>query len=239
MTRKQVDDKMEVFPPPRHTLRQIQTTREVLDNTSMTRKHVDDKMKVFTPLSLRQIQTTREVLDPIKKNTTPRHDILSLRHVQSNGTMLHPNYFDDLDKLAPRKDIGKNHVEHRKFVPKREILVEPFNQPPNSPLVAQDPRKLTNKDILLGRGTGPNSHPGNKKFRELIQESKSRYRTLPLRGKSKKNYVLKLLKQIADCGGRFMREDVLSATYYEVPQIEARKKIAQCLRDYKRRVKSI
>lgn len=51
-------------------------------------------------------------------------------------------------------------------------------------LAGINPIVLTDNDVLVGRGPRSNKHPGNKRFRKLVLENKSRYFA---QGKSKKN----------------------------------------------------
>jgi len=97
-------------------------------------------------------------------------------------------------------------------------------------------------DVLLGRGGGTNSHPGNVNFRELVKFHKKRYLAATKMGKPKvAKEVVDLWRQL-DPPGRFLiRIDEPKAgprslrdeniPWIEVDDQEARKKASQCLRE--------
>jgi hypothetical protein len=97
-------------------------------------------------------------------------------------------------------------------------------------------------DVLLGRGGGTNSHPGNVNFRELVKMHKKRYLAATKMGKPKvAKEVVDLWRQLEPpgrflsridepkTGPRSLRDE--NIPWIEVDEKEARKKASQCLRE--------
>jgi hypothetical protein len=60
-------------------------------------------------------------------------------------------------------------------------------------------------DVLLGRGSGPNDHEGNIKFRDMISHRKQEYRSTSNR-QSKALIAKEIADQVYEKGGRFLRK---------------------------------
>lgn len=88
-------------------------------------------------------------------------------------------------------------------------------------------------DVLLGRGGRSNHHPGNKRYREEVTSFRRVYSTLQ-NDKEKTEMSQLLVDAIQKTGGRFLEEDKhagVSAGWYVVPNIVARRKASQALRE--------
>jgi hypothetical protein len=89
----------------------------------------------------------------------------------------------------------------------------------------------THVDVLCGRGSGIYKHPGNNKFRELIESY------FPLYEKTckeeKTSISMMIVEDIKALGGRFLNQDKESGEWYEIERNEARQKAAQALRGYR------
>jgi hypothetical protein len=61
-------------------------------------------------------------------------------------------------------------------------------------------------DVLLGRGSGPNEHAGNKFFRELIQKQMDEF-SFPRRNRKaeRKSILQTIIRQVKEKEGRFLR----------------------------------
>lgn len=59
-------------------------------------------------------------------------------------------------------------------------------------------------DIVLGRGSGPNQHSGNQRFRKLIQARKKKYNATN-RHSTKREIALEILAVVESYNGRFVR----------------------------------
>ena len=66
-------------------------------------------------------------------------------------------------------------------------------------------KELGNNDCLLGRGSGVNHHPGNKRYRQLIAENRATYNRLPRSDKG--TLTVKIVKdwRAQDPPGRFLK----------------------------------
>jgi len=63
---------------------------------------------------------------------------------------------------------------------------------------------LKDNDILLGRGIGPNEHPGNKRYRMIIRSFQPEY-IATKRRKEKEKIALKTIERVKANGARFLR----------------------------------
>jgi hypothetical protein len=90
--------------------------------------------------------------------------------------------------------------------------------------------KFTDKDVLFGRGGRSNHHIGNKIYREIVTEQQERYRACD------KNEKTKVAQTIVDrvhneIGGRFLELDTTVGKWFLVPNVVARRKVGQALRE--------
>ena len=83
-------------------------------------------------------------------------------------------------------------------------------------------------DILLGRGSGINSHPGNLHYRKLIQRYKLQYVNSD---PAQKKRILKHVFNIAKQYGRFLKLDPSAEEWTTVDDEESKKKVGQALRE--------
>jgi len=86
-------------------------------------------------------------------------------------------------------------------------------------------------DILSGRGGKSNHHPGNKRFRQVVEEMKAKYRTT--NAKTDKTALSKaIVAYVHGYQGRFLKK--ISASKWQVmSNSECRKKTSQALRETK------
>merc|ERR1739844_125283 len=89
----------------------------------------------------------------------------------------------------------------------------------------------TEHDVLSGRGTSINKHPGNISYRKVIDRCKPIYLELPTK-EEKRQYSILVKKHIEDCGGRFLKKSLLG-TWVIMDDNDARKKVSQSLREKK------
>jgi len=88
-------------------------------------------------------------------------------------------------------------------------------------------------DILSGRGGKSNHHPGNKRFRQVVDEMKNKYRTTNV--KTDKTALSKaIVDYVESYGGRFLTKKNAKDGHYRVmTKAESRKKTSQALRETK------
>ena len=83
-------------------------------------------------------------------------------------------------------------------------------------------------DVLLGRGGRSNHHPGNKRYREEVKNLQSWY--LEVDDKNEKTDLSQcLVEYVHSYNGRFLQKD--ECGWYVVPNIIARRKASQALRE--------
>ena len=106
-------------------------------------------------------------------------------------------------------------------------------KPPTEKMISAD--KVTNNDVLGGKGGQSIHHPGNIQFREWAEEMKPEY--LQLSKPEKTPYSWKLVHKVWEAGGRFLEKDDESGKYYVIVDSDARLKASQALREEKGRKK--
>eukprot|EP00980_Cylindrotheca_fusiformis_P023989 scaffold11305_cov74-Cylindrotheca_fusiformis.AAC.1 len=118
--------------------------------------------------------------------------------------------------------VPNNKKEESKRKPRRKII--PINK-------AYYIDKYGDSDILLGRGGRSNHHPGNKIYRDLVTEHQPYYRNCD--NKSEKTKVAQAIVDLVqrDHKGRFLELDKEANRWYIVPNIVARRKVGQALRE--------
>uniref|UniRef100_A0A7S4IST0 DUF6824 domain-containing protein n=2 Tax=Odontella aurita TaxID=265563 RepID=A0A7S4IST0_9STRA len=97
---------------------------------------------------------------------------------------------------------------------------------------------ISQHDVLLGRGGKSNHHPGNKRYREEVENFRPLYATL-ITDEEKTSMSQALVDVMEQMGGRFLEEDKVKDTdgknqsqgWYVVPNIVARRKASQALRE--------
>ena len=61
------------------------------------------------------------------------------------------------------------------------------------------------RDVLLGRGSGPNAHPGNVIFRKMVEDRRSDYLAAQKR-QMKNDIATAIITEIRKHGGRFLKK---------------------------------
>lgn len=89
--------------------------------------------------------------------------------------------------------------------------------------------KVTDRDVLFGRGGESNHHPGNKVYLKYILDRQSPYKTLPRKEKTA------MSQQVVDLvhgrKGRFLKPEKETGRYFVVTEKTARDKVSQALRE--------
>ncbi|KAL3822591.1 hypothetical protein ACHAXA_011510 [Cyclostephanos tholiformis] len=93
-------------------------------------------------------------------------------------------------------------------------------------------------DVLCGRGGRINSHPGNVRFRSLVEMNRRRYLDVMTRKAEKARIAASIVACVrahggggGGGGGRFLKEDAASGTWIEIGDERAIKKTGQALRE--------
>lgn len=96
--------------------------------------------------------------------------------------------------------------------------------------------ELGSDDVLLGRGTGPNEHQGNIRYRALVKKSLKNIDLSTVRGNEKTILATRILRVIKAVGGRFLKRlnhqsrSTETSKYIVIPDRVAVEKIKQGLR---------
>ena len=96
--------------------------------------------------------------------------------------------------------------------------------------------ELGSDDVLLGRGTGPNEHQGNIRYRALVKKSLKNIDLSTVRGHEKTILATRILRVIKAVGGRFLKRlnhqsrSTETSKYIVIPDRVAVEKIKQGLR---------
>jgi hypothetical protein len=96
-------------------------------------------------------------------------------------------------------------------------------------------QELSENDVLLGRGTGPNEHQGNIRFRALVKEILGTTNLPKHNGKAKTKLAIKIINVVKARKGRFLNKVSKSKTvagdlYVVVPDSVALEKTKQSFR---------
>ena len=83
-------------------------------------------------------------------------------------------------------------------------------------------------DVLCGRGGGTNVHPGNRRFRDLINANRRAY--LKARKNDKPAISRSIVRTIREMNGGFLKKDEKLGLWFEIGDDGAREKTSQALR---------
>jgi hypothetical protein len=85
-------------------------------------------------------------------------------------------------------------------------------------------------DVLCGRGGSINSHPGNERFRTLVEKRKRVYLTARFK-REKRLIANSIVSEIRALNGRFLQRDAKSGLWKDIGDEKARDKTSQALRE--------
>ena len=114
-------------------------------------------------------------------------------------------------KLAQLKEEEDDEKEHVPIPPSKEGI-----------------KFYSRNDVLCGRGGGTNVHPGNRRFRDLINANRRAY--LKARKNDKPAISRSIVRTIREMNGRFLKKDEKSGLWFEIGDDGAREKTSQALR---------
>ena len=92
----------------------------------------------------------------------------------------------------------------------------------------------TDRDILCGRGGKVNKHAGNRVYRRLVEYKKGLYKTLDHK-EDKALLISSIIHALKSEGARFLSQDELTSTWYEIDDSDAIKKTSQAFREPERK----
>lgn len=99
------------------------------------------------------------------------------------------------------------------------------------PWPLRDIKEPHENDVLYGRGGGTNHHPGNKRYRKMVEKRKLEY--INSKRLDKPNVALKIIEEwrSQDPPGRFLKQDDSTGLWHDVGPKKAREKTSQALRE--------
>jgi hypothetical protein len=80
-------------------------------------------------------------------------------------------------------------------------------------------------DVIMGRGHGAATHPGNTRFRITCELHRPRYEAT--NDKKEKSRIINEILQLVRQTGRFLQKDALTGNWSEAGDIAAKRKIGQ------------
>eukprot|EP00549_Striatella_unipunctata_P015850 CAMPEP_0118682290 /NCGR_PEP_ID=MMETSP0800-20121206/5407_1 /TAXON_ID=210618 ORGANISM="Striatella unipunctata, Strain CCMP2910" /NCGR_SAMPLE_ID=MMETSP0800 /ASSEMBLY_ACC=CAM_ASM_000638 /LENGTH=404 /DNA_ID=CAMNT_0006578671 /DNA_START=77 /DNA_END=1291 /DNA_ORIENTATION=+ len=154
------------------------------------------------------------------------------RHNVSDDNLLGDSKSDDSLVGQKRKaDTGNDAFDSSKCARPNDSQIEKTDGKSSKddvPPGKEGTPSFNDNDVLCGRGGGTNVHPGNRRFRELINNHRRSY--LRARKNDKPAISKSIVRQIRECNGRFLKKDEKSGLWFEVGDDSAREKTSQALR---------
>ena len=92
--------------------------------------------------------------------------------------------------------------------------------------------EITDNDVICERGGKSNRHAGTKRYRGIVEKFKPIYQSLNAKIE-KTNLSRKIIAQIQDNHGRFLKRDEETGLFYVLCKVETTKKVSQALREKK------
>jgi hypothetical protein len=147
-----------------------------------------------------------------KKLTAASRVVHQVQPVQQPSFPIIKQTSDESVESKEKKSLPKRKRSRPNVDPLVKVYVEP-----------------TDRDVLLGRGGRTNHHVGNRTYLEAKETIQDRYK---LASKNDKTSISQdLVDIITSRGGRFLKLDDDVNKWYPVPNIVARKKASQTLRE--------
>mmetsp|Transcript_26409 Transcript_26409/g.64355 ORF Transcript_26409/g.64355 Transcript_26409/m.64355 type:complete len:464 (-) Transcript_26409:335-1726(-) len=116
-------------------------------------------------------------------------------------------------------------TNHLKWIERRKQKEEYLKTNPLPKNAVDIPSRA---DVLLGRGTPFNTHPGNKRLHEMVAEHYDEYDREMRVGKTK--LAERIVSMVHEYGGKFRKLDDQYGVWIEVPHLDARNKVAHGFR---------
>lgn len=94
------------------------------------------------------------------------------------------------------------------------------------------PSTVQPKDVLCGRDRRAHNHPGNKRFRTIVQSYREKYQNAPRR-EDKNRITNEIIQRVLCEGGRFLRLEEETGDWVLVDSSGAHDKVSHALRSAK------
>ncbi|KAL7551900.1 hypothetical protein ACHAWF_015106 [Thalassiosira exigua] len=219
------------------------TINEVLSNPENPQYENDAPEDTKKPL-IRPQQVNKEQVKAgnAKPPTHPRRDWQMYHpppyywyHHYHYGYPHHYGSLDDQGRLAHPTSYASPPHGHYPHAYRSSSAYEHLGKPPYMTRYSQPPvhqdyiTDVSNNDVICGRGGAVNNHPGNRRFRQFIQEFKHQYLN---ETKQRKPFVaMSVLQAVKNSNppGRFLVK--YPGGYLECSDDRAREKASQALRE--------
>lgn len=137
------------------------------------------------------------------------------------------------DDFAPTVGAKRAKAEVESAALKQAVAdasASPSNLPQQAPIPPSKEgiKFYSRNDVLCGRGGGTNVHPGNRRFRDLINANRRAY--LKARKNDKPAISRSIVRTIREMNGRFLKKDEKQGLWFEIGDDGAREKTSQALR---------
>jgi hypothetical protein len=135
------------------------------------------------------------------------------------------------------KNFSANSASETEYLSKHLPLLK--IPPIGETLPSMDKMQLTNisttaiapNDVLCGRGGGTNNHPGNERFRDLVNSQKVNYLHSSKREKPMVSRGIVRAVRNQNPPGRFLQKDDETGLWFDIGDQKAREKTSQALRE--------
>mmetsp|Transcript_11236 Transcript_11236/g.18570 ORF Transcript_11236/g.18570 Transcript_11236/m.18570 type:complete len:434 (+) Transcript_11236:94-1395(+) len=137
------------------------------------------------------------------------------------------------DDFAPTVGAKRAKAESESAALKQAVAdasASPSDLPQQTPIPPSKEgiKFYSRNDVLCGRGGGTNVHPGNRRFRDLINANRRAY--LKARKNDKPAISRSIVRTIREMNGRFLKKDEKQGLWFEIGDDGAREKTSQALR---------
>jgi hypothetical protein len=165
----------------------------------------------------------------LKSTTTPSNGRTDWRALQEKKLTPASRVVVQVQPVQPSFPIIKKTSDESVDSKEKKSLPKRKRSRPNVDPVLKVYVEPTDRDVLLGRGGRTNHHVGNRTYLEAKETIQERYM---LASKNDKTSISQdLVDIITSRGGRFLKLDDEVNKWYPVPNIVARKKASQTLRE--------
>jgi len=103
---------------------------------------------------------------------------------------------------------------------------------PIKPVAQISEEEITDRDGICERGGKSNRHAGTRRYRGMIERFKPQYQSLTAKT-AKTNLSRKIISQIQENGGRFLKKNEKGHQYFVLSPVETTKKVSQAMREKK------
>lgn len=173
-----------------------------------------------------QVDATLTTPAPAKQETDPS----SVMHPDGQSSYYTSKHARGEDAVSAGERI--HHKKHKTEEDYEEDGSGKASQPEDEvapiPAATEGIDSYGENDVLSGRGGGTNVHPGNRRFRDLINLHRRAY--LKARKNDKPTISRAIVRSIRDINGKFLKKDDKSGLWFEIGDDAAREKTSQALR---------